>query len=97
VPEPQQQDEDDKSWTLCAKVSCVLAIFFPIIGCLAFCLNLDAKKGSQRQKWARRCLATATIMIVLAGLWYLSILLAVRRQQQICDYLHSLMTNRTCW
>ncbi|CEM21867.1 unnamed protein product [Vitrella brassicaformis CCMP3155] len=71
VPEPQQEDEDDKSWTLCQQVTCVLAIFLPIIGFVAFCLNLNAKKGSQRQKWALCCLYTAILMILLAGSMYL--------------------------
>ncbi|CEM01980.1 unnamed protein product [Vitrella brassicaformis CCMP3155] len=69
----QVQLEDDvtadHSMLNCAKMSCVLSIFFPIIGCIAFCLNLDAKKGSERHKWARRCLYTAlaafTLVIIL--------------------------------
>jgi len=69
----QVQLEDDvtadHSMLSCAKISCILSIFFPIIGCIAFCLNLDAKKGSERHKWARRCLYTAlaafTLVIIL--------------------------------
>ncbi|CEM01990.1 unnamed protein product [Vitrella brassicaformis CCMP3155] len=65
----QVQLEDDvtadHSMLSCAKISCILSIFFPIIGCITFCLNLDAKKGSERHKWARRCLYTALAVLTL--------------------------------
>ncbi|CEL95583.1 unnamed protein product [Vitrella brassicaformis CCMP3155] len=62
--------EDDRSCMLgCAQVSCMLSVFFPIVGCIAFCANLDAKEGSERYKWARRCLLVAIVMIALAILW----------------------------
>ncbi|CEL98389.1 unnamed protein product [Vitrella brassicaformis CCMP3155] len=62
LPQMQQEQvyDDDMSWKLsCARISCILSIFFPIIGCIAFCVNMDAQQGSQRYKWARYCLYTA--------------------------------------
>ncbi|CEL98392.1 unnamed protein product [Vitrella brassicaformis CCMP3155] len=47
------QDRAEESMLTCAQISCVLSIFFPIIGCIAFCVNLDAKRGTERYKWAR--------------------------------------------
>ncbi|CEL98390.1 unnamed protein product [Vitrella brassicaformis CCMP3155] len=68
--------EDEKSGRLtCLKVSCVLSVLvFPIIGCIAFCLTMDAKKGSQRRKWARICLATGTIMTILFVTWLVMVI-----------------------
>ena len=47
------------------QISCILSIFFPIIGCIAFCVNLDAQQGSQRYRWARYCLYTAVGFAIL--------------------------------
>mmetsp|Transcript_28995 Transcript_28995/g.83794 ORF Transcript_28995/g.83794 Transcript_28995/m.83794 type:complete len:167 (-) Transcript_28995:43-543(-) len=73
VPEPvvyNPPHEDDKSGRLtCLMVSCVLSIFWPI-GCIAFCLNMDAKEGSERRKWARYCLYTATIGMIIGVIWF---------------------------
>ncbi|CEL98407.1 unnamed protein product [Vitrella brassicaformis CCMP3155] len=59
------QDRAEESMLTCAKISCVLSIFSPIIGCIAFCVNLDAKRGTERYRWARYCLMTAFAVIAL--------------------------------
>ncbi|CEM28365.1 unnamed protein product [Vitrella brassicaformis CCMP3155] len=57
---------DDEACMLgCAQVSCILSIFFPIVGCIAFCFNMDAADGSERKKWAWRCLISAGVSFVL--------------------------------
>ncbi|CEM15062.1 unnamed protein product [Vitrella brassicaformis CCMP3155] len=74
VPEPVVVDprhEDDKScWLPCLQVSCVLSVLLWPIGCFAFCLNLDAQPGSKRHKWARICLTTATICMIIGVTYF---------------------------
>ena len=57
----EQPSED----TTCAQVSCILAPFIPIVGCVSFCVNSDAPKDSQRRRLANLGCALATTIFVI--------------------------------
>lgn len=63
--------EDDAT---CAQCGCALALCFPIVGCITYCVNADAPFGTQRRKWARLALTTALITFLLGFLlvWFTS-------------------------
>lgn len=49
----------------CAQVSCILAPFIPIVGCVSFCVNNDAPKDSNRKRLANIGCALATIVFLI--------------------------------
>ena len=49
----------------CAQVSCIIAPFFPIVGCVSFCVNSDAPKDSNRKRLANIGCALATIVVLI--------------------------------
>ncbi|CEM33038.1 unnamed protein product [Vitrella brassicaformis CCMP3155] len=47
---------------VCIQCLLLATLGLPLIGCCVFILNLDARKGSQRQKWARIHVLSAILM-----------------------------------
>jgi len=54
---------DDPS---CAMAGCVLGVFFPIVGWITFCVNMDALAGSERRRWSMFACIAATIAFIVS-------------------------------
>jgi len=50
----------------CAQLGCVFSLCVPLIGCITYCWNSDAPRGSARKRWANYALWTAFIVCVIA-------------------------------
>ena len=47
------------------QISCILSFFFPLVGCISYCVNSDAAKGSKRQVLASQGCYIAVGVVLL--------------------------------